>query len=354
VTSGTPPYTNCSFTRPDGSTEGFNALDYSSTSGTSTLAQDAVAPQPGCIDIARSSSAPGINASGAGSLDPTSGNLVYIPFALDAVTGATGPATSAEDASTSIQCMSTTTGCANVVNGIGTITFTPTLTNITTAGDFTITDLKTLYASCGTVSEGGITYWPEGSSTAQPSGSQQIDLYVPQSGSGTLKFWAATLGFSATSLPSCVHQTILAGPGDGISVEEGDGRAFASDPDSYGPISIAQWIAQGNGFDDRRHDDQLQDINGISPFSGTKMNTSFPIVREVYNVVAYDRVVNTGDGNYDPVLSSLLAGTSSSLCRSVFTIEQYGFAALPSPATPDACGSTANTLRVQQTEAGPS
>jgi len=56
-------------------------------------------------------------------------------------------------------------------------------------------------------------------------------------------------------------------------------------------------MAQSNGFDDRGHDDQLRDINGISPFNGTQMNTIFPIVREVYNVVAYDRVVNTSDGN---------------------------------------------------------
>jgi hypothetical protein len=349
VTTGTPPYTNCSFTRPNGSTEGFNALDYSSTGGASTLAQDAVAPQSGCIDISRSSSAPGINASGAGSLDPTAGNLVYIPFALDAVTGATGPTTSAEDASTTIACESTTTGCGSN----GTITFTPSLTNITTAGDFTITDLKTLYASCGTVSEGGITYNPATATTGQ----QQIDLYVPQAGSGTLKFWAATLGFSATSLPSCVHDTILAGPGVGESVEEHDGSDLASDPDGYAPNSIAKWISMENGLvQDVRHDDQLQDVNGISPFSGTKMNTSFPIIREVYNVVAYDRVVNTGDGNYDPVLSALLATTSSSLCRSTFTINQYGFAALPTSGgpTPDQCGSTASTLRVQQTEAGPS
>jgi hypothetical protein len=335
-------FTSCSFTRPNGSTEGFNALDFSGNQS-STLTQLASPPGAGCIDISRSSAGPGINTSGPGSLDQ-SGNLIYIPFALDAVTGATGPTTSGQ--TTTTKCVSTTTGCGSN----GTITFTVPVTNITTADQFTVADLKTLYASCGTVTEGGVTYNP----VSAGAGQQQIDLYAPQSGSGTLKFWASTLGFSATSLPTCVHQTILTGDAVGVSVEEHDGSAVASDPNGYTPFSIAQWIAQKNGFNDRRHTAILHMINGISPFNGTKLNTSFPIVREVYNVTAYDAVVNTGDGKFDPVLAGLLAGTGSSLCGSTFTINQYGFAALPSPATPDACGSTANSLRVQQTNTGPS
>jgi hypothetical protein len=347
VTNSTAGFSNCSFTRPNGSTEGFNALDFSSTNGGGGLAQDAFPPQNGCIDISRSSSGPGINSTGAGSLDPTAGGLVYVPFALDAVTGATGPTTSATDLPTTIACESGTTGCSG-----GTITFTPSLTNITTADAFTITDLKNLYANCTTVSEGGITYNP-GTATA---GQQQIDLYVPQPGSGTLKFWAKTLGFSATSLPGCVHNTIQAGPGNGESVEEHDGSAVASDPNGYAPNSIAKWLSMKNGLvDDVRHDSTLHMVNGISPFSGTKMNASFPIIREIFNVVQYDRVVNTSDGNFDPVLSALLAGTSSSLCRSTFTINQYGFATLPTTGSSfDQCGSTASTLRVQQTSTGPS
>jgi hypothetical protein len=347
VTNSTAGFSNCSFTRPNGSTEGFNALDFSSTNGGGGLTQDAVAPQNGCIDISRSSSAPGINSTGAGSLDPTSGNLIYIPFALDAVTGATGPTTSAGDVSTTIACESTTTGCTG-----GQITFTPSLTNITTADNFTIADLKALYASCTTVSEGGITYNP-GTAAA---GQQQIDLYVPQSGSGTLKFWAKTLGFSATSLPACVHPTILAGPGVGEAVEEHDGSAVASDPNGYAPNSIAKWLSMKNGLvQDVRHDSALHNVNATSPFSGTKMNASFPIIREIFNVVQYDRVVNTSDGNFDSVLSALLTGTSGSLCRAAFTITQYGFATLPTTgSTFDQCGSTASSLRVQQTTSGPS
>jgi hypothetical protein len=415
---------NCSFTRPNGSTEGFIALDQSLNPSSTLTTSGSIAPQPGCVQLSRSSSGPGsVATSGPGSAD-TNGNLVYIPFALDAVTGATGPsattvapysftATSANPAVftasgsaytlgetveltgaslpggftagtiyyivgpstdtfelaateggtaiaststgsgtvqffTTVQCLSTTTGCS----AAGTFTFSPTATEITEANDFTKTDLTTLYTDGTQITEGGVTYWPANGSDAQPTGSTVIDLYIPQSGSGTLKFWASTLGFSATSPPAWDHQTILAGPSDGVAVEEHDGTAFASDPAGYGPLSIAQWISQSNNHADRRHGDQINDINGISPLTGTSLNENFPIVREVYNVMPYDEVVNTGDGNFNSLLSGLFAGTSSRLCTSVLTIKQYGFATLPSPSTPDACGATTSGLRVQETNSG--
>ncbi len=307
---------NCSFTRPNGSTEGENALRKSINPST-TAPQLADPPQQNCVDIGRSSAAPGAD-------QKNDGQLVFIPFALDAVTTATGATT-----------------------------------NITQADKFTKTDLTNLYANCTTVTEGGVTYNP-GTAT----GSQvQINLYVPQSGSGTLKFWASTLGFSATSLPACDHQTILAGPSTGTAVEEHDGTAVSSDPNGMMPFSIAQWIAQSNSksnggslpVTDRRHGATLHEINSIFPCSGPNsdcpaagngtMNTAFPITREVYNIVQYDRVVNTGDGHFDSALAGLLAGAGSALCQDIFTIQGYGFALLGTPATTDNCGSTANSLR---------
>jgi hypothetical protein len=320
---------NCSFARPNGSTEGFDALDFSVNPSTS-LVPPAPAPQAGCIDISRSSSGPGSVAStGPGSLS-TTGNLVYIPFAVDAVTGATGPTTSGQ----------TTT--INTPTGPQTITVP--VTKITTADMFTVTDLKTLFASCANVTEGGVTYNPNSAG----SGEQQIDLYVPQSGSGTLKFWASTLGFSATSLPPCVHQTIQAGPAATLSVEEHDGTAYASDPDGYGPFSIAQWVSQSNGHADRRHTAILHSINAVAPTVSGALNPNFPILREVYNVMQFDRVVNTGDGKFDPTLAGLFAGSTSRLCTSPITIKSYGFGTLPNSNLPDACGATTSGLRVQQ------
>jgi hypothetical protein len=351
VTTGSPPWSNCSFTRPNGSGEGFKAMDFA-WNQSSTLTQLAVPPQSQCISFSRSSSGPGsVASSGPGSIDP-SGNLIYIPFALDAVATATGPLTSG--ASTTINCLSTTTGCGANLQ----ITFTPSATNITTADSATLQNLKDLFAHCGTaaapndfVSIGGINYYPNGDSPGG-AGNQNIHLYVPQSGSGTFNFWVSTMGIPSP-LPTCDHQSIQAGPGIGTPVEEHDGSAYASDPNGFGPFSIAQWIAQSHGFNDRRHLAVLHMVGGVAPIVSNKLNTSFPITREVFNVVNYDQVVNTGDGKFDSTLAGLLAGTGSSLCGSTFTINQYGFAAL-SASTPDLCGSTANTLRVQETNNGPS
>jgi hypothetical protein len=62
--------------------------------------------------------------------------------------------------------------------------------------------------------------------------------------------------------------------------------------------------------------------------------------------------VTSGAGN-NPVLTGLFAGPGSALCQSAFTIEEEGFGVLPSSSTPDQCGSTANSLRVQETNNGP-
>jgi phosphate transport system substrate-binding protein len=341
---------NCSFTRPNGSGQGFAALDDSLNQST-TLAQLATPPGAGCIQFSRSSGGPGSAtkaSSGPGVLD-TSGGLVYIPFALDAVTDATGPTTAISettqcngpDTPAGFTCSSTT--------GLGTVTFTTTPTHITNAGQFTLANLKTLYGSCANVTVNGVTYNPNTAS----SGQQQIDLYAPQNGSGTLSFWESTMG--VTAVQSCWHQTVVAGPATGVSVEEHDGSALASDPNGIAPISIAKWLAMSNGVvsPDVRHGDILQAIGGVAPVVSGNLNTSFPVVREVYNVMSFNEVTS-GQSGFSPVLAGLFAGSGSALCQSTFSIEQEGFGALPSPSTPDNCGSTANSLRVQETNNGPS
>lgn len=306
--------TSCSFARPNGSGEGTSALRFSINPAT-TATPPTPGPQPGCVDIARSSSGPGTNQS-------NTGGLVYIPFALDAVAGSTGPNT------------------AGTIGGVAAVA-----TQITTASSFTLTDLKNLYANCTTVTEGGVTYNPNTATTGQV----QINLYIPQSGSGTRNFWASTLGFNATTPPTCVHDHIVAGADTGNSVEEHDGTAVATDPNGFGPFSIAQWISQRNGHNDRRHGAQLYALNGTSPFSNGNpntgsLNTAFPITREVYNVVQFDRVVNTGDGKFDQNLANLLVGTNSFVCQEATTIITFGFALLGPTAT-DQCGATTASLR---------
>jgi phosphate transport system substrate-binding protein len=330
----------CSFARPNGSGEGVANLRLA-INPASTNATAAVAPvaQQGCVDIGRSSSGPG-------TLQSNTGPLVYVPFALDAVAGATGPTT----CTPATLCPSFTADLIDSTTGaVTTTTATPVPTAITTADAFTFADLQTLYVNCGTVTAGGITYNPGTATTGQ----QQIHLYIPQTGSGTRNFWASTLGFNATTPPACVHSTIVggalatAGTGSNL-VEEHDGTTVATDPDGFGPFSIAQWISQRNGHNDRRHDAILHSLTPtgsttpVSPFSNGNpatgsLNTNFPITRNVYSVVSFARVTNTADP-----LSSLLNGTSSFLCTDSIQIISYGFALLPST-----CGEVVATLRAQ-------
>ena len=73
---------NCSYDRPNGSGEGQAALRLSINPASAAAPPGgANPPQQGCVDIGRSSSAPGSNAS-------TTGQLIFIPFGLDDVTGA--------------------------------------------------------------------------------------------------------------------------------------------------------------------------------------------------------------------------------------------------------------------------
>jgi hypothetical protein len=324
---------NCSFARPDGSGPGLgaleNALGQPTTGGTAPL------PATGCVDIARSSAGPA--SSGIGSGNYTGPNAIqFVPFALDAVTGAIGPATGG----------TTFTADSGDSNG-DTLSTTTVATQLPAAvEDFTQADLTTLYKSCGTVTEGGVTFWPQGSSTPEPTGAQTIDLYIPQLGSGTEKFWATeTGGWTPTTPSSCAHDTIINGAlapaNDGnitFSVEEHDGTDVATDPLGYTPFSIAQWISQGNGHNDRRHGAVLQQINGVAPTTTAgKLNTSFPFTRDVYSVVSLARLQNTSDP-----LHALLDGTSSFVCKDGGEIASYGFAQLGA-----ACGEIIASLTAQ-------
>ena len=329
----------CSFARPNGSGEGVANLRLAINPATANGGA-AVAPVagPGCVDIARSSSGPG-------SLQSNTGTLVYVPFALDAVAGATGPST----CTPSTLCPSFTANIVDATTGtVTTQSVTPSATAITTADSFTFADLQTLYDNGGTVTEGGVTYWPLGSTVTKPAGAVTIDLYIPQPGSGTRSFWASTLGFNATTPPAWDFDVIQGGPlaGKNALVEEHDGTAVATDPNGFGPFSIAQWISQRNGHNDRRHDAILHSLTPtgsstpVSPFSNGNpttgsLNSNFPITRDVYSVVSFARVPNTADP-----LFNLLNGSTSFLCTEQSAIISYGFGLVPS-----ICGEVVASLR---------
>ncbi len=103
--------------------------------------------------------------------------------------------------------------------------------------------------------------------------------------------------FNATTLPRCVHEPSRWSTTP-VQVEEHDGTVFATDPMALGPFSIASWIAQSHASTtfvrDRRHNAVLHSLaasgSPVSPFvTGGNMNASYPITREVYNVVKYAR-----------------------------------------------------------------
>jgi phosphate transport system substrate-binding protein len=321
------PKPGCSMTRPNGSGEGLAALRKSINPST-TAVQLADPPEAGCVDFSRSSSGPGANAS-------TNGALQYVPFALDAVATATGPATAV-------------TGSDPAVATAITQADKFTLGTLTSPGD-----LIKLYRDCATVTEGGVTYDPK---IPAQAGAQQIHLYVPQAGSGTRNFWASTLGFNATTLPSCVHDTVV---GTGTPVEEHDGSVYAQDADALGPFSIAQYVAQTNGHHDRRHHAALHSLNpsatggtAVAPIVNGALNSSYPITREVYNIVLRSRITS-GSSNFDPTLAALLVGPNSQLCSDEFTILDFGFATLDNSPLGHTCGAVTNDLRAFDPSSNP-
>ncbi|SDU80984.1 type 2 periplasmic-binding domain-containing protein [Jiangella alkaliphila] len=279
--------------RPSGSVEGVNALRRSLGVAAPVPPGDQHPVPVGSdvFDFARSSSGPGTNAS-------LTGQLVYVPFALDGVTTATGP------------------------------------TSAINADQFTLDQLRTLYRDGASVTVGGTTYTPD----------VNITLLVPQSGSETRQLWAEQMQINATTLPAWVHDSI-----GGVPFQEHDGSLLGADPNAIGPYSIAQWIAQGNGLPgvpDRRNGADLHNNNGVAPYTeatpGNEVfNSAFPITRQLYNVMSYNQVRT---GGTDSLLRIAFNGASSRVCTATTngqpTITLHGFGSLGS-----GCGAILETLR---------
>jgi hypothetical protein len=338
--SGTPPLgTRCEFPRPDDSGAGYQVLRISVGLATPPLPPQQVV---GCVDVAREAFGPGSTVA--------NGALAWMSFATDGTAGATGPAV----------CSGTPNPCASYqytyTNGTAqTVTATPVPTAIIQANVFSVVDLVNLYRNCLAITEGGVTYDPN----ATIAGATPIDLYLPPIYTDTAKFWANTLGFSLSPLPSCVHSTIvggaLAAANPAVPVADFDTTPVATDPNGFEPFPISQWIYQRNHPTiDQRHAAVLHNLTPctgilltnpatgsctaapVSPFGNGNPATgnqslSFPIIRELYNIAPFARVTNTADPLY-----SLLNNASvvNFVCSEQAAILTYGFA----PSSPSPCG----------------
>jgi phosphate transport system substrate-binding protein len=174
----------------------------------------------------------------------------------------------------------------------------------------TLAQLRDIYS-------GAITNW------SQVGGKDAaIKLYLPQTGSGTLAFFTATvLGFDPTTKPVTVNRFQ---ENDATSIAAGDQAA------AIGPFSVAQWVAQGNGVvADKRAGFFEGTLTGAgsdaAPVAGSAPNytpafaDSFLGARTVYYVLdtrspSYGAALNAvgfDDAGPSPLCSGSLASTLS-------------------------------------------
>lgn len=250
------------FTRPVGSGNGVKALsavwDPSYTShdfmGTALTHDE--------VDFARSSSGP---VSGSG--------LTYLPFARDAVSVAIKPYT---------------TGTS--------------ITNFTTA------QLAAIYGGPDdNVAGTGVTY--DANTTYPVVSGHILHPFLPQSGSGTRKFFQGAINIPDTDLAAYVDPA--------SSLIENDGTALTTQGDLI-PFSAAQWIAQVNGKQtNTTAGDKLLNTNSKTPFSGTAPNLVAGTLYGTKNSSGtYSTPPATGVGvfardTYDVVPTAFLTGTTT-------------------------------------------
>ncbi|SFC23397.1 substrate-binding domain-containing protein [Streptomyces aidingensis] len=247
-----------------------------SSAGITALRND-IAAGTGCVDIARSSRGP----------RDTSGDLLtFVPFAQDGVTWA-----SRDDSPLAGE-------------------------------DLTLAELRDIY-QCTTTSLNGVTLQP----------------LVPQAGSGTRGYWTDLMGIEEDlSDAPCVSDNV-----SGTPVQEHDGTILSGSGQIM-PYSIPQWLSQLHSattqVPDRRGDSELNLVAGAAPYTGTSgnevMNSSFPVIRPVYNVVETARI-DPLDPAYDADLESVVVGSTSEVCQRTSTITGFGFATHPN------CGDTSLT-----------
>jgi hypothetical protein len=310
------------FNRPNGSGPGLTALKSAALGGTNTVPNGlaTVDLRGSDVQFSRSSSYNSATLS-------SSGRFAQIPIAVDAVTYATS-------GSTTSHVPSGIPEGAAPSSAVGTIASPDplTLSNVFDGNGYL----------SGTVGGTAYQFYSGVGTSSNQAAWPKLDVFVPQSGSGTRNFWytALVLG-SNTSLPPGVLDTYNGGTVN----EEHDGSAIQSDAFGIEPFSIAQWTAQsksatinglyGTSITDRRHGVLLNSVGTVAPTISGGLNTAFPISRPVFVDVEFAQLkinplleaVFVNDSNF--AASSTIYNAANPLDQSTNVITDFGFAKIP-------------------------
>jgi hypothetical protein len=313
------------FTRPNGSGAGLVALRSAVAGSTVPDGTANVVLHGSDVQFARSSSYNTPLAAG--------GRYTQIPIAVDAVTYATSGST-------------TSLVPSGIAEG-----GTPSAAAGTIAAPDPLT-LSNIFNGDGYLSGviGGTTYqfYSGTGASSNQAAWPKLDVFLPQEGSGTRKFWytALTLGYAEATLPPGVLDTYIpSGTSTPVTNEEHDGSAIQSDAYGIEPFSIAQWTAQshaanintvyGTAITDRRHGVLLNSVGSVAPTVGGVLNTAFPISRPVFVDLEYAQLkinplleaVFVSDSNF--AASSTIYNATNPLDQSTNVITDFGFAKIP-------------------------
>ena len=297
---------NCTFTRPFGSSAGIGQLEQGLMTGSSP-----------CVDFARSS-------RDRATTDPT--NISFIDLAGDAVTVATQPHTNAP---------------LNL------------LTHQVLAGIF----------SCQ------ITQWNQIPGNSGGS-SATIAAMAPQNQSGTFKFFLGAIGLTALGPCVSTSNTVQGAAGaNAQTLEENEGIDPSLNTNTANvifPFSVGKWIAQKfhsascgtvsqcfanetncpnktgkNMFGCDLHGTMVLDnLNGTAPTTGSGLKTKInPAFTATFTRLLFE-VVNAPQGTIPTALKGYF-GPTGFTCNSLTAtkdLHNYGFLALPKGTSPGDCG----------------
>jgi len=283
----------------------------------------------GAVHFARSSGGPA-----AADTTPL-GAVAYVPFAKDAVTYAVSP---------NSEIPELTFGRAAVVTNVGGVTGK---VESTLFAIYTCKATKVVNPATGPNFLANGDYVAAGSDVVT-----NLNIYVPQSGSGTRSFWIGKFGVAEsdittpTSKGSCIKD-VIAGSSPSAGVQEHSGLAVGTDNYGITPFSIPQFVAQSNGapgVTSRINGAVLRAVGGVAPTvtvgSVLKTNTAFTtstassmLGRLVYNIVPTRELDNPASLTHE-----VFAGKTSKVCQATAAIEQYGFALLTARSGASSCG----------------